>query len=199
MVIGISGKIRSGKSRVAKTIIEILEENGKVGVVKSFATPIYKIISEMYESDIGTIKREKEDKFPIYINTRQTRCGFTLSNYRNIMQIIGSGARDYGDADIWVNALFGSNNEKIISSDKNSVWIIEDLRFPNEAKRIRDCNGLLFRIEREMHQPNDHIVENSLNDWSDWDLMIENNFKTKKKRNKGLKKILKNYLAGMVI
>ena len=29
MVIGISGKIRSGKSRVAKTIIKILEENGK--------------------------------------------------------------------------------------------------------------------------------------------------------------------------
>ena len=50
-----------------------------------------------------------------------------------------------------------------------------------------------------MHQPNDHIVENSLNDWPDCDLMIENNFETKKKRNKGLKKILKNYLVGMVI
>jgi len=202
MVIGISGKIRSGKSRVAKTIIEILEENGKTGVVKSFAQPLYEIISEMYDNDIETIKRDKQDKVPIYINTRQTQCGFKISNYREILQIIGTGARNYGDIDIWVNALFGVGNEKVLSSlgnNKGSVWVIEDLRFPNEAKRIRECNGLLFRVEREKHQPNEHIIENSLNNWQDWDLVIENNFETKKKRNKGLKKILEKYLTGVVV
>ena len=199
MVIGISGKIRSGKSRVAKTIIEILEKNGKTGVVKSFAEPIYKMISEMYKSDIETIKKHKQDNTPIYIKTPRTYLynGFETTNYRTAMQIIGSGVRNYADSDVWVNGLFGVNNEKIDNSD--SVWIIEDLRFPNEAERIRDCNGLLIRIEREMHQPNDHIIENSLNDWNDWDLLIENNFKTKKKRNKGLKKILENYLTGVVV
>tara|TARA_Y100000310_G_scaffold96700_1_gene94446 strand:- start:1554 stop:2162 length:609 start_codon:yes stop_codon:yes gene_type:complete len=202
MVIGISGKIRSGKSRVAKTIIEILEENGKTGVVKSFAQPLYEIISEMYDNDIETIKRHKQDKVPIYINTRQTQCGFKISNYREILQIIGTGARNYGDIDIWVNALFGVGNEKVLSSlgnNKESVWVIEDLRFPNEAKRIRECNGLLIRVEREKHQPNAHIIENSLNNWQDWDLVIKNDFDTKKKRNKGLKKILKNYLTGVVV
>ncbi len=202
MVIGISGKIRSGKSRVAKTIIEILEENGKTGVVKSFAQPLYEIISEMYDNDIETIKRDKQDKVPIYINTRQTQCGFKISNYREILQIIGTGARNYGDIDIWVNALFGVGNEKVLGSlgnNKGSVWVIEDLRFPNEAKRIRECNGLLIRVEREKHQPNAHIIENSLNNWQDWDLVIKNDFDTKKKRNKGLKKILKNYLTGVVV
>ena len=202
MVIGISGKIRSGKSRVAKTIIEILEENGKTGVVKSFAQPLYEIISEMYDNDIETIKRHKQDKVPIYINTRQTQCGFKISNYREILQIIGTGGRNYGDIDIWVNALFGVGNEKVLSSlgnNKESVWVIEDLRFPNEAKRIRECNGLLIRVEREKHQPNAHIIENSLNNWQDWDLVIKNDFDTKKKRNKGLKKILKNYLTGVVV
>tara|TARA_Y100000034_G_C6860971_1_gene391820 strand:+ start:516 stop:1124 length:609 start_codon:yes stop_codon:yes gene_type:complete len=202
MVIGISGKIRSGKSRVAKTIIEILEENGKTGVVKSFAQPLYEIISEMYDNDIETIKRDKQDKVPIYINTRQTQCGFKISNYREILQIIGTGGRNYGDIDIWVNALFGVGNEKVLSSlgnNKESVWVIEDLRFPNEAKRIRECNGLLIRVEREKHQPNAHIIENSLNNWQDWDLVIKNDFDTKKKRNKGLKKILKNYLTGVVV
>jgi len=118
------------------------------------------------------------------------------------LQIIGTGARNYGDIDIWVNALFGVGNEKVLSSlgnNKGSVWVIEDLRFPNEAKRIRECNGLLFRVEREKHQPNEHIIENSLNNWQDWDLVIENNFETKKKRNKGLKKILEKYLTGVVV
>ena len=202
MVIGISGKIRSGKSRVAKTIIDILKENGKCGVVKSFAQPLYEIISEMYDNDIETIKKDKQDKIPVYINTRRTQSGFKISNYREILQIIGTGARNYGDKDIWVNALFGCNNEKIVNhlgNNKDSVWVIEDLRFPNEAKRIRDCNGLLIRVEREQHQPNEHAIENSLNTWEDWDLVIENNFPSKKKRNKGLKKILENYLTGVVV
>ena len=69
------------------------------------------------------------------------------------------------------------------------------MRFPNEAERIRDCGGYLIRVERDIHQPNAHTMENSLNDWTDWDLVIENNFKTKEKRNKGLKKILKKYLS----
>jgi len=202
MVIGISGKIRSGKSRVAKTIIGILEENGKYGVVKSFAQPLYEIISEMYDNDIDTIKKDKQDKLPVYINTRQTPSGFRISSYREILQIIGTGARNYGDIDIWVNALFGCNNEKItnyLGNNKGAVWIIDDLRFPNEAKRIKECNGILIRVEREKHQPNEHTIENSLNDWKDWDLVIENDFETKKKRNKGLKKILSNYLTGVVV
>ena len=202
MVIGISGKIRSGKSRVAKTIIGILKENGKYGVVKSFAQPLYEIISEMYDNDIDTIKKDKQDKLPVYINTRQTPSGFRISSYREILQIIGTGARNYGDIDIWVNALFGCNNEKItnyLGNNKGAVWIIDDLRFPNEAKRIKECNGILIRVEREKHQPNEHTIENSLNDWKDWDLVIENDFETKKKRNKGLKKILSNYLTGVVV
>ena len=202
MVIGISGKIRSGKSRVAKTIIGILEENGKYGVVKSFAQPLYEIISEMYDNDIDTIKKDKQDKLPVYINTRQTPSGFRISSYREILQIIGTGARNYGDIDIWVNALFGCNNEKItnyLGNNKGAVWIIDDLRFPNEAKRIKECNGILIRVEREKHQPNEHTIENSLNDWKDWDLVIENDFETKKKRNKGLKKILSTYLTGVVV
>ena len=67
MVIGISGKIRSGKSRVAKTIIGILEENGKNGVVKRFAQPLYEIISEMYDNDIDTIKKDKPDKHQVVL------------------------------------------------------------------------------------------------------------------------------------
>ncbi len=193
MIIGISGKIRSGKSRVAKTIIKILKKKGKTGVVKSFAEPIYKMISEMYENDIEIIKEHKQDNTPIYIKTPRTDShdGFKITNYRKVMQIIGSGMRNYVDSDVWVNGLFGVNNEKL----DDSIWIIEDMRFPNEAKRIRDCNGLLIRVERDIHQPNANIMENSLNDWTDWDLVIENNFETKEKRNKGLKEILKKYLS----
>ena len=57
MVIGLSGKIKSGKSKVAEIIKEIYEENKLRCEIKSFAQPIYEIVSKMYDTDIETIKR----------------------------------------------------------------------------------------------------------------------------------------------
>jgi|TARA_Y100000296_G_C5069826_1_gene204301 energy-coupling factor transporter ATP-binding protein EcfA2 len=190
MVIGISGKIKSGKSRVAKTLSKILKEEGKQVKIKSFAQPLYEVVSRLYDTDIKTIKKDKQENLPIYIHTRTTNSGMVMTNYREILQTIGNTARDYGDSDIWVNALFGYENRKINNGD---CWIIDDMRYLNEAQRIRDLNGILIRVERDLHQPNEHIAENSLDTWGDWDLIIENNFDNKKKRNKGITQLLLTY------
>ena len=190
MVIGISGKIKSGKSRVAKTLFKILKKEGRQVKIKSFAQPLYEVVSKLYDTDIKTIKKDKQKNLPIYIHTRTTNSGMVTTNYRTILQIIGNTARDYGDSDIWVNALFGYENKKINNGD---YWIIDDVRYSNEAQRIRDLNGVLIRVEKDLHQPNKHIAENSLDTWGDWDLIIENNFDDKKKRNKGIKQLLLTY------
>ena len=193
MIIGVSGKIKSGKSRVAECLSEIMEKKGKQVEIKSFARPIYEILSNMYEISVDQLKVDKQEKLPVYVNTRNTQSGFVMSDFRKLLQYIGNGLREYGDPDIWVDVLFGCNNKKVINTFANTpnmTWIIEDMRYPNEAERIRDLNGYLIRIERESHQLNNHVAENSLNDWTDWDLVINNDFPTKKKRNKGIKKIL---------
>ena len=120
-----------------------------------------------------------------------------LSNYREILQIIGTTARDCGDEDVWVNSLFGCDNEKIMGEFTwaTDYWIIDDVRFPNEAQRILDCNGKLIRINRSDAEDNKHVIENSLNDWDKWDLVIENNHTSKKKRNKELTKTIKEFLG----
>ena len=201
MVIGLSGKIKSGKSKVAEIIKEIYEENKLRCEIKSFAQPIYEIVSKMYDTDIETIKKQKRKNFPIYINTRQTSSGFKLSSYRDILQTIGTTARDYGDKDIWVNALFGTDCEKVVTdmtSNGVACWVVDDLRFPNEAERILSCNGKLIRINRSDAEESEHIVENSLNDWVDWDLTIENNYPTEKEFIKELELILREYLEGKI-
>ena len=198
MVIGLSGKIRSGKSRVAKIFKEVLEENGKTCEVKSFASPIYEIVSKLYRTNKTEIQRDKRDNVPIYIHTRKSNSGLILSNYREILQTIGTTARDCGDENVWVNSLFGCENEKIMGEFTwaTDYWIIDDVRFPNEAQRILDCNGKLIRINRSDADDNKHIIENSLNDWDKWDLVIENNQKTKKKRNEELTKKVEDFLKG---
>ena len=111
--------------------------------------------------------------------------------------MIGTTARDCGDENVWVNSLFGCDNEKIMGEFTwaTDYWIIDDVRFPNEAQRILDCNGKLIRINRPDADDNKHIIENSLNDWDKWDLVIENNQKSKKKRNKELTKTVKEFLG----
>ena len=198
MVIGLSGKIRSGKSRVASIIKKTYEKNGLRCEIKSFAQPLYEIISRLYDTDIETIKKDKQKNLPIYIHTRTTNSGMVTTNYREILQTIGNTARDCGDQNIWVDALFGNDYEKImIDMANNNVecWVIDDLRFPNEAQRILDCSGKLVRINRSDAEENEHIVENSLNDWTEWDLIIENDYDKKKKRNKKLKGLIEEFLS----
>ena len=201
MVIGLSGKIRSGKSRVAKIFKKVLEKEGKTCEIKSFASPIYEIVSELYRTDVEQVKKDKRDNLIVLMNNNRYNGGagsdFFESSYREILQKIGTTARDRADEDIWVNALFGYDNEKVKGDFTwtSDYWIIDDVRFPNEAKRILECNGKLIRINRPDAEDNEHIIENSLNDWQDWDLVIENNISKKKKRKKELTKIVKEFLG----
>ena len=200
MVIGLSGKIRSGKARVAKIFKKVLEKEGKTCEIKSFASPIYEIVSELYRTDVEQVKKDKRDNLIVLMNnSRYNGAGsdFFASSYREILQKIGTTARDRADEDIWVNALFGYDNEKVKGDFTwtSDYWIIDDVRFPNEAKRILECNGKLIRINRPDAEDNEHIIENSLNDWQDWDLVIENNISKKKKRKKELTKIVKEFLG----
>ena len=201
MVIGLSGKIRSGKSRVAKIFKKVLEKEGKTCEIKSFASPIYEIVSELYRTDVEQVKKDKRDNLIVLMNNNRYNgsagSDFFASSYREILQKIGTTARDMADKDIWVNALFGYDNEKIMGEFTwaTDYWIIDDVRFPNEAKRILECNGKLIRINRPDAEDNEHIIENSLNDWQDWDLVIENNISKKKKRKKELTKIVKEFLG----
>lgn len=83
--------------------------------------------------------------------------------------------------DIWIGV--GNKLREI----KQSVWIdyalkginadiiiISDLRFRNEAAAIREVNGMLIKIERNVPKGTDAAEINLLN-WSDWDQIIDNN------------------------
>ena len=51
--------------------------------------------------------------------------------------------------------------------------VVTDVRFPNEAQRIRDLGGYVWWIERGLQPVNDHPSDNSLSA-ADCDLVIDN-------------------------
>ena len=110
---------------------------------------------------------------------------------RKLLQLLGTECgRQIIHPNIWVNALF-SDYKKIAYNwdcDGNTTvegypnWIITDVRFPNEAKAIKDRGGILIRINRPQYLDNglvirkdEHLSETALDDYDGFDYVIENN------------------------
>lgn len=126
----------------------------------------------------------------------------TPMTVREFLQKLGTdGLRDGLHTNVWVNALFA---DYVAEPDKNIAaflaaeglpqsmnggqkeypnWIITDCRFPNEAQAVKECGGIVIRIEREGLSTMDHPSETSLDDY-EFDHIIYNNGSLSELRNK---------------
>lgn len=70
---------------------------------------------------------------------------------------------------IWPLALFADFNDA-------SNWLVTDVRFPNEATAIKERGGMLIRINRGGDVTHgQHPSETALDDYAEWDVVIDNN------------------------
>lgn len=86
---------------------------------------------------------------------------------REFLQKFGTAVRNEIHPDFWTRALF-------IRHHSNPNLIIPDVRFPNEAKIVKNHGGILIRIERPGAGAGDHISETALDDYKGWDIVIDN-------------------------
>lgn len=205
MLIGVSGKIGSGKDTVTEMIRDYFRieynrniENRKFAKkLKDFAAEITGIPREWFDDP------EKKNKVlgpewnineSLLDNKEIVDKPMTL---RELMIRIGHGCRIQVHPDIWVNALFSDYKDQIPHRNKEGNaeypdWIISDLRYPNELKRIELLQGYTIRIERDDIQKINHDSETLL-DNANFDYFIENNSSLEDLRNQvnlTVKKIL---------
>ena len=117
---------------------------------------------------------------------------------RKMMQLLGTEAgRKIIHPNIWVNTLMNEyipyleklptdSNANVQKYHREPKWLIPDTRFPNEAQAVRDRGGILIRVNRppslETNRLPDslqdmrekHPSETALDEWTDWDYLIEN-------------------------
>ena len=89
------------------------------------------------------------------------------------------------DEDFWVKSLWA------VVDNWNNV-IIADVRFPNEVNSIKERGGIIIRLNRDKSRIDYHISETALDDYKEWDLVIDNN-STKEDLFNTLKKIVQKY------
>lgn len=144
MIVGLTGRKGCGKSSVANIFRDRLGYE-----ILSFASPIKDMLRVLglgdAELDDPTIKEIPLDEYG--------------KSPRELMQILGTEfGRELISPSIWVTAL-----SKRIEDSKN--YVIDDVRFPNEAAMIRAKGGKVVRVYRpsqEEEAKDMHISESGL-------------------------------------
>lgn len=162
-VIGISGRMGSGKNTVGDIIEKLcLTNNGPKFEQKSFARKLKQIASlltgipvEDFEdqefkksylgSEWGTVQQVPLNSIPPFADIQFN----ALMSVRELLQKLGTEAiRDGLHPNAWVNSLMCEYKRPKMSEYNPSNWIITDVRFPNELEAIEDVKGLTLKVVR---------------------------------------------------
>lgn len=94
--------------------------------------------------------------------------------YRDALQEIGTNLfRRQFCGSTWVNATMAEYNNR--ADNYPPMWVVTDVRFPNEAQVIKDNGGLVVRVNRPSVVSTDtHESETALDNYTDFDAVFIN-------------------------
>lgn len=185
MLIGISGKKQTGKDTVCKIIkaLDIWNRYGDgdmltfVKMLLKSSSPLgsmwYKhTFADKLKQVLAVILNVRVEAFEdnifkmSYSEIAKPEGGYYTN--RELLQRFGTEVGRSISPTLWVDALFTSYSE-------DDHWIIPDVRFPSEAKAIKDRGGIIIRVDRETLSHDNHPSETALDDYEGFDYRIDNN------------------------
>ena len=175
MIIGFAGRMRSGKTELAK----VCEKHGFEKLY--FALPLKQLCADLLEISIDKLNRLKAEKEAIGITFDDDFCriisdetdiplevvhkycdGVVIKDVRHMLQFIGTDLIRNCNTNWHVNRI-----RKMIDPSKN--YVIDDVRFPNELNLIRELGGdCWFVIRPRIDNISNHESETALT-WRDFD------------------------------
>jgi hypothetical protein len=173
MIIGISGKARSGKDAFAEFLAEaLIEKTGNTYVMMAYAHELKSMVQREFDLSWDQLwgdEKESKDKRYRKLTDKDEEVYWTG---REIMQAFGEFYRSI-DNDFWVKKLFS-----VMEENEYKDVLITDCRYPNEIKPIKERGGYHIRITREgkgeIHG-SEHSSETSLDDGFEVDISVGNN------------------------
>lgn len=141
-IIAIHAPIGGGKDTVGSYMEEYLTKAGYTCVFKKFASPIKEMMGEILNLHVSKFEERGFKEAPIqFIVNGQDH----FITPRFMMQTIGAYMRSV-NPDIWANAIFNEIAKETKKDDKK-VFIITDLRYPNEANFVLREGGWTVKID----------------------------------------------------
>jgi hypothetical protein len=182
-IIGINGRINHGKDEVAKIIQYLTFINSKKEFnnyctydhfkdssltmmspwqVKKMAYKLKQIASILL--NVPVAKFEDRDFKDIQLPVE-----WDYMTIRTFLQKLGTEAMREGlHQNTWANAFWSDFDEY------NDHWLITDIRFPNEYESVKDRNGIMIKVVRDIEIPkHEHESETALDSYR-FDYVINN-------------------------
>lgn len=148
MVIGISGKARSGKSTLAELMKLSLETREYTVKILNFADPLKDMMIDILGYDEYNVSTQpgKTEQF-----NGQPYTG------RRAMQIIATDMfRDKYDPDVWTDIMRKRITDTL---HKYDYVIVSDVRFPNEVECLQGFGATMVHIYRNVDGTQNNVVE----------------------------------------
>lgn len=164
IIIGISGKIGSGKNCVA----DLIQKHANIPFIQTaFAKKLKQIVALLCEIDyFSTLSQVAKN---IYIPEYESTIGL-------MYQEIGTKVmRDSYKKDVWIKSLL------LELKNKPGNYIVTDVRFKNEADALKDNSAFLVRVSRKdnpvaknSNRDLNHPSETDLDNYSKFNYHIDN-------------------------
>ena len=163
MIIGLSGRKGSGKDTVAAYL---MKEHGFER--KAFADPLKQSVAALLGVEFSDIEKFKnDDDCVVDLGFQSDNECISNLTFRMFLQRYGTEAhRDIFGQDFWVDLTL-----PVQGFYPGRAIVVTDVRFANEAARVRELGGLVVRVIRGLSDQDQHRSE--VIDF-DWDYIIDN-------------------------
>lgn len=176
MLIGITGKARTGKDTFANMLAEELyNATGRRFVLVAYAHELKLRVQRdfdlSYEQLWGDEKETPDRRY--FKNMRHEDDPEPCWTAREILQAYGQFFRTI-DNDFWVNNLF-----RVVEEKEYDNIIVTDVRHPNEADPIVDRGGKIIKVvsdrtDKEKIHGSQHISETAMDNYDKVDFEVRN-------------------------
>lgn len=193
VLIGLHGQRGSGKDTAFRYAHEWATERGVSAGRRGFADALKLSFARLFIPNIslgeaidwcnrikegGTLWIEDEVAYPDQTSTLTHE----ISGRVALQRYGTEGHRDVFGSDFWVDALLprgggwpmNFSGEMDFSMEPPEICAVTDVRFENEAERIRELGGIIIKIDRSVGDPDNHVSEFPLPNRL-IDFVIENN------------------------
>lgn len=177
-VLGLTGKMGAGKNECARRLALLAPV-----VEVSFAAKLKESAAALLGCSIADLERWKNDAEMCI----ELRSGWGLPtapslSIRSFLQRYGTEAhRDVFGLDFWLDAAlpipwvdvtsFGSEPQRAQGGYDDRLYVVTDVRFENEAQRVRELGGHVVRVIGPNEHTGGHASEQDL---ADVDFTIDN-------------------------
>lgn len=186
MIVGVSGKIGSGKNEVADMIsyLHFINPDGtyeefekqqwlrnkylehkaydqadlKLPGIHSFACNLKKCAAACTGIDYHDLEKRSQ---------KSTIIPWLDISFRKLLQSLGEAARCQINENFWVLSMLADYQD-------SDFWIVSDVRYKNEADELLSRGALLIRINRTTDNSDIHQSEVDLDSYDKFSYIIEN-------------------------